>query len=335
VNEIERIHQMVRDGRITAEEGERLIQVLREVDEVDARLDQEAQAIDREARGAHDDSVGSDRTAAVAANAATNAATASEANTDATTAAADSATAAADSATTAPTAAEDATGTFTPPAGDTTVTGTDAAPAGTPFVHVVMLAGDLEVRVDPSLTEPHVSGGPGKLGMERHGADFQVNFRPEGSGYLDRFLTQMRSGKVSVTIPEGYGVDLNMRAGNVRLHGVPYLRGRLTAGDLSADALRGVDLTNAAGDIDVRLLLTEGKHRISSATGDVDVVLVPGSDVRVEGSVSIGDAEAGGAAFTTERSGLGDRVTGTIGAGSAFLEIRVTTGDVHVEVDHG
>src|SRR5690606_28137732 len=144
----------------------------------------------------------------------------------------------------------------------------EAAPAGTPFVHVDMLAGDLEVRVDPSLSEPQISGGPGRIGMERHGADFQVNFRPEGSGFLDRFLTQMRSGKVSVAIPEGYGVDLNMRAGNVQLHGVPYLRGRLTAGELSADALNGVDLNNAAGDIDVRLLLTEGKHRIASATGD-------------------------------------------------------------------
>ena len=331
MNEIERIHQMVRDGRITAEEGERLIQVLREVDEVDARLDREAQAIDREARGAHADSERSDRTGAAASAAA--AAAAAEAA--ATAAGASAANAATDARATPARPAGAPQSTDAPRTTDAPQSTSEAAPAGTPFVHVDMLAGDLEVRVDPSLSEPQISGGPGRIGMERHGADFQVNFRPEGSGFLDRFLTQMRSGKVSVAIPEGYGVDLNMRAGNVQLHGVPYLRGRLTAGELSADALNGVDLNNAAGDIDVRLLLTEGKHRISSATGDVDVVLLPGSDVRVEGSVSIGDAEAGGGEFSTERSGLGDRISGTIGAGTAFLEIHVTTGDVHVEVGHG
>jgi len=348
VNEIERIHQMVRDGRITAEEGERLVRVLQEVDEVDAQLDREARSIDREARDAGDtggrpvrpgDTGTAAAPAAAAPAAAAPAAAEAEGVTNAVTASIRGTGASAPAPKNHQHAAEDTAEDTAKAAAEGTPDDTAAeqpfAPADTPWVRISMLAGDLDVRADSSLTEPHVSGAPGTISVERSGANFDLNFRPEGTGFLDRFLTQMRSGNVSVAIPEGYGVDLNMRAGDVRLHGVPYLRGRLTAGELSADALRGVDLKNAAGDIDVRLLLTEGQHRITSATGDVDIVLLPGSDVRVEGSVSIGDAESRSAGFTTERSGLGDRVSGTVGSGAALLEVHVTTGDVNVEVGHG
>lgn len=310
MNDIERIHQMVREGRITAEEGERLIQVLREVDDADARIGQEARAIDRQM---HDPSA--DAGPVNPAGATQPAATRPTAT---------------ESAATQPAASQPAAPQPAPEA-----PGSTPAPPTTPWVHVSMLAGDLEVRVDPALREPQVTGAPGSVSVEREGADFRVSFRPEGGGFLDRFLTQMRSGRVQVAIPDGHGVDLSMRAGDVRLHGVPYLRGRLSAGDLRADALRGIDLQSAAGDISVRLLLTEGRHRIASATGDVKVVLQPSSSVRVDGSVSIGDAEGHGPAFTTERKGLGDRVVGTLGDGAAELQIHVTTGDVDVEVGHG
>lgn len=337
MSDIERIHQMVREGRITAEEGERLIQVLREVDDADARIGQEARAIDRQM---HDPSAaaGAANLAGVGQPAATEpaptqpAAARPEATQPAATQPAATQPAAARPAGTQPEGA--ASGPATPEPTPDAPTATPAPPT-TPWVHVSMLAGDLEVRVDPALHEPQVTGAPGSVSVEREGADFRVSFRPEGGGFLDRFLTQMRSGRVQVVVPDGHGVDLSMRAGDVRLHGVPYLRGRLSAGDLRADALRGIDLQSAAGDISVRLLLTEGRHRIASATGDVKVVLQPGSSVRVDGSVSIGDAEGHGPAFTTERKGLGDRVVGTLGDGAAELQIHVTTGDVDVEVGHG
>jgi hypothetical protein len=227
-----------------------------------------------------------------------------------------------------------------PAAGATTGTaapgdGTASAPEGTRWVHVSLLAGDLSLRADPDVNEVVVRGDTDSVRVEPSADGFTVrHVKDDGQdSWVDRFLSRIRSGHVEVRVPEGYGVDLAVTAGDVEIEGVPYLRGRLTSGDLDARGLRGIDFTTAAGDLDLQMTLTEGRHRLRATAGDFNVRLGAGSDVQVAGSVSIGSASVRAQGFDTDRRGVGQRFQGRVGEGKAQLDVHVTTGDVHVRVD--
>lgn len=211
------------------------------------------------------------------------------------------------------------------------------APDGVRWLRVEMLAGDLEVRVDPnrkSVGATSKGAGETKLEDTPDGMRLRQFGRRDGPSIVDRLVSGLQRTETTVDLPPGWGVDLDMKAGDVTLRGVPWLRGDLIAGDLDADALEGIDLTMKAGDVDVGLRPITGTHRIALAAGDVDVRLQKGSSVRVDGRVSIGDAKAD-APLTCQRKGMGDRLSGTVGEGAAELELRLTTGDLKVRVEGG
>ncbi len=338
MNEIERIHKMVEAGTITDAEAERLLSVLREIDQADDELAASEKAMEAEARRAVHDPGGAPTAEAVPAaeagddapppavraGTASGAAAGASAATTAGTTTAASATGAATGAATG-----SATGTATP-AGETA-----SAPEGTRWVHVALLAGDLSLRADPSVHEVVVRGDADSVRVEPSADGFTVRHvkDEEQDSWVDRFLSRIRSGHLELRVPEGYGVDLAVTAGDVEIEGIPFLRGRLTSGDLDARGLRGIDFTTAAGDLDLQMTLTEGRHRLRATAGDVNVRLGAGSDVAVDGSVSIGSASVRAPGFDTDRRGVGQRFQGRVGAGEAHLDVHVTTGDVHVRVD--
>lgn len=205
------------------------------------------------------------------------------------------------------------------------------APAGTRWVTAELLAGDIEVYAVAGLTGPEIEGS-GEITAVETDYGFLIKLAPERGGILDRFLARVRSSDITVKIPADYGLNLRATAGDVELHGVKYLQGRITAGDVSARGLEGIDFTTMAGDVDMELRLKEGEHSLICATGDLDVVLSPDSDVTVDGSVSIGDAHSSHPAIRTERHTLGERLTGALGSGAAHLSLRVTTGELAVKV---
>lgn len=304
MDEIARVEQMVVEGLITAEEGERLKAVLRSVQEADElEATRAAEGVEAHDAGPATSLPSGDPPVALMSPAPIPpvsplpAATVPE-----------------------PTGAR--------PAGDA------SAPAGTRWVRVDVVAGDLDVHVDHGLSEPKVTSDSGEATLEPTEYGYRVALGAKGDGFLRNLdgmfvglIGRGRPGDVKLTLPAGYGVDLAKTAGDVDLYGVPYLRGVLTAGDLDAHGLEGVDLTSLAGDVFVSLCSKSGRHRIVNTAGELEVVLLPGSDVTVAGDVSIGDVKAG-PEFKTGRRIVSETVSGTIGAGTAKLDLKVTAGTI-------
>ena len=207
------------------------------------------------------------------------------------------------------------------------------APAETPWVVVEMIGGDLDITVDPTLEVPVAEGGPGYVEVAPDADGYKVRFMPEKGNFLDRFLSSVRSGDLDVRIPPHFGVSIQATAGDIDLHGVRYLRGRLRAGDVSADRLEGVDFALMAGDFEATLDLKGGDHVVTVGAGEATVAIPEPADVTVTGRVSIGDLDSRIGGLDERDVGLGGEVAGTLGAGSARLRLRVTTGDLTIRGD--
>lgn len=208
--------------------------------------------------------------------------------------------------------------------------GSAIAPEGTPWVIVEMIGGDLDIAVDDTLDGPVAEGGPGNVEIERDQEGFRVRFMPDRGNIIDRFLSSVRSGDLNIRIPPHFGVSIEATAGDVDLHGVRYLRGRLRAGDVSADVLQGVDFALMAGEFDATLDLWAGEHVVTVGAGEAQVALRDDANVSVSGRVSIGDLDAHLPELQQRGQGLGGEVAGTIGDGAANLRLRVTTGDLTI-----
>jgi DUF4097 and DUF4098 domain-containing protein YvlB len=293
MNEIERIQSMVASGTITEDEADRLIALLRDIDRTEQNVG--AVAAEAEATGA-----------------------AESAPPDMSRARAD-------------TTAADPSGV----AGAAPDTGSHGArlrtPEGFRWFKIATLAGDIDVTVDGSLAAPEVDGPEG-ISVRETADGYELRLERAGS-FLDRLLSGRVNMTISIRLPENMGVDLRLKAGDVELRDVPYVKGHILAGDVDARGLRGIDLNMSAGDLDLSLLLTEGEHRVNMTAGDMHVRLDPASQVTVDGRVNIGDARVP-EGFDVSRSGVGESFAGTIGNGAARLQISQSTGDTRVSVDH-
>ncbi len=309
MNEIERVAQMVADGRITAEEGDRLITVLKSVQSADEELEETRAQLEDLPQAA-------EAVALAATPAATPASTPSPAPARAPLPPLEAGAAAPEAAAAPHVQSENGE----PQRG--------YAPAGTKWVRVELMAGDLEVTMDPSLSAPTASSDSGDIRLEATEYGYRLASRT-GQGALGGMFGKLRAGDFKVALPSGYGVELANMVGDIELTGVPYLRGTLTAGDIDAHGLLGVDFTTLAGDVFVSLTPQSGRHCVRAKVGEIEVVLLPGSDVSVKGSVSMGDITAS-EPFTTERNLVSERVSGTLGTGRATLELSVTAGSITV-----
>lgn len=352
MDEIARVEQMVAQGLISADDGERLKEVLRSVQEAE----QEGTAPQLAAAGDDRPALPYDASVVSPAGPATlggPAATPSAPGLSApippvpplapTTAPPVAPPSAATTTTSAePAASSTAAATAAPSGAQAAHRSAPAAdaglPAGTKWVRVELVAGDLDVGVDPQLTEPRAESDTGEAALERTDYGYRVSIgRGEGSflrgleGPLAGLLiSKGRPGDLKLTLPAGYGVDLAMTTGDVDLDGVPFLRGTLSAGDLDAHGLEGIDFSSMAGDVSVSLRPTSGRHRIVNTAGELKVTLLPGSDVAVHGDVSIGEAKAG-PEFQTGRRMMSGTVSGAIGAGTARLDLKVTAGSIKLK----
>jgi len=217
----------------------------------------------------------------------------------------------------------------------------DTRPAATEHIaevrrwaRIELFACELDVTIDAGVAVPAVETKNGEVGVETTDDGWRIAQRDRSEGnWLERLIDGVHQGRVTLRLPEGTGVDLDVKAGDVELHGVPALRGRLLAGDLDARGLRAVDLSVSAGDVDLSLDPTAGMHRVRLSVGDLSIRLPAHADVEVEGHVSIGDASAS-APFSTRRTGMvAQLVQGTMGQGSATLRADVGTGDLTVRSD--
>ena len=207
---------------------------------------------------------------------------------------------------------------------------TSSAREVTRWVTISMLAGDLDVSVDSSLSEPVFEG---EAELTRRGGDFEIKQPPRrknGQSVFGNVLGWAQSGDLEVRIPADYGLELRSQAGDVDIRGVPYLKGKLSAGDITAQDIGGVDLSVQAGDVDVSLNLRVGEHRLRAGAGDVNITISEGSSASVEGKVKVGSLSLKGP-FTRRDRTMGGRFEGVVGEGAARLEIDLMAGDVSVK----
>jgi len=214
---------------------------------------------------------------------------------------------------------------------------TECAPDVRSWARIELFACELDVAIDAGLDAPVAETKDGEVGVEATDDGWRIvqGDRAEGS-WLERLIDGVHQGRVTIRLPEGTGVDLDVKAGDVDLDGVPALRGRLMAGDLDARGLRAVDVAVSAGDVDLALDPAAGAHRVRLSVGDLSIRLPAHADVAVEGHVSIGDASAS-TPFVTRRTGMvAQLVQGTMGQGRATLRADVGTGDLTIASDsHG
>lgn len=200
------------------------------------------------------------------------------------------------------------------------------------WARVEMFAGTLRIEVDAGLDAPRAEADAGDLEVTRDGDGWRIAQKAKGDAdWIERIVDAWNRSRVTVRLPSDTGVDLDIKAGDVELHDVPALRGRLMAGDLDAYGLRAVDVALNAGDLDLRLDPIAGEHRVKMTVGDAEIRFPADAGVSVQGRVTVGDVSAP-APFETRRSGVSERVSGTLGDGRAALSVEVATGDLELSV---
>jgi hypothetical protein len=198
------------------------------------------------------------------------------------------------------------------------------APEGTRWCAIDLIAADLSVT-SADVAEPVIEADDDQeiLITPTHDG-VRVGSRRGAS--IDSWIGRMRSLAVDVRLPRDWGLALDLKAGNASVRNVRFVHGRMLAGELDVRGAEAIDVSKAAGDLTVEFRPTQGRHRIVSKAGDVDVTLLPGSHAVVDGSVSIGDLHARG--FEIDRRTVGGQARGRFGDGSAHVEVRLTAGDL-------
>jgi hypothetical protein len=332
MNDIERVRALRDAGQITPEEAERLISVLTELDESPENPGVEAAgpaapvaapeaAAPESAAPAPGVPEPADATSTVADRVRAAAREAAEAAREA---AREAAGAAREASSQAREAVAEARTSTTGAAASSATVPIDLAPAGTRWCTVEMTAADLSVVAD-DVDEPVVEGDEDQKLIVTP-TDDGVRVTSERGWSIDRWVGRGAALDVRVRLPRAWGLALDLKAGDADVAGVPYVRGRMLAGDLSVRDAASVDLSKAAGDLSVAFRPTQGQHRIAAKAGDVDVRFLPGSDAAVEASVSMGDLHAPG--FEVDDRMVGAQARGRIGAGNARVEVRLTAGDL-------
>lgn len=212
--------------------------------------------------------------------------------------------------------------------------------------------GDLLVTVDPTLREPTFTG---EGVLERQGSNYvfrtpfdwkstTVDFaKAMTEGFMSsrasdgkggNWLTKLRSlgSSLKICLPEGYGLDLGLFAGDGTIRGVRALRGKFTGGDLTVEGAEHLDLNVTSGDVTMKVRPVRGEQRLRATSGDVTLTFLAGSDVTVSGKATAGDIDVP-RGFSQGRGFGTTELSGVLGAGRARLELRLTAGDVDIRAE--
>jgi hypothetical protein len=105
------------------------------------------------------------------------------------------------------------------------------------------LAGDVRMLSNPVLSEPRVVEGPvlenGRLGARDYRGDIEVE------------------------VPENFGVNLDVKKGDIRAEGIAFVKGEVRFGQATLERVGGVDLLLQLGNVNATLLLTRGVHSLN------------------------------------------------------------------------
>jgi len=221
-------------------------------------------------------------------------------------------------------------------------------------LRIELQSGDIDITaVEASTTTVDIQPGPGAAArdlaeqttVEQHGDQIVVR-APRGS---DSFFRRTPSLDISVRVPVGSSIDIELNAGDLVSSGsLAAVRVKTGSGDIRLDTVTdSTDVTTGSGEVVVRD--SQGSTRLSTGSGDIGLqsaggraTLSTGSgDVRVReagGSVDIktgsGDAQIDDAhGDVSIKSGSGDQQVGRAVRGRVHCQ--TASGDVHVGVADG
>jgi hypothetical protein len=211
---------------------------------------------------------------------------------------------------------------------------------------VVTNAGDINIKGVPGKTNITAHSRNGTLevihenGMVRMIAHGRID-DPTELGWLNTVLKTIgRSLPVDldVEVPTNLAfLEVKALAGDVDVSGiVGHVKMDLQAGDLKLRDASSFEILTKAGDVKVNTTLTDGESRLIALAGDIGIILQPGSSVSLMASTTAGDVSAKGFILTqTEKRIVGGNLEGRLGGGRAKLECRLTAGDLNIEAAGG
>jgi hypothetical protein len=188
------------------------------------------------------------------------------------------------------------------------------------WINVKAISGDVNIQVDAGLSKPVVEGDDGPLPV----------YMPENSNGKDKLSIESLDEDLDITLPENYGVILEVKSGDVSIEDC-FVAGKVLSGDVSLENIKGLQLTVMSGDVDGNFQLRDGTHSLEVASGDVSLIFQEGSSLTFQGNVQAGD--------TTIRHSKGDlnhenmSFEGTVGSGDADFLIVVQSGDLNIDIE--
>jgi Putative adhesin len=159
---------------------------------------------------------------------------------------------------------------------------------------------------------------------------------PTEVGFLDtvfKAIGRVMPVNVKIKVPSNLPrLEIKALAGDVDVQGVAGLvKLDLSAGDLKLRDVGQFVIDAKAGDIKVNTKLETGESKISALAGDIEVRLEPGSSVSLKARVQAGDVGAKGFILSqTDKRITGGSLEGRLGAGRAKLEVSLMAGDLDV-----
>ncbi len=178
-------------------------------------------------------------------------------------------------------------------------------------------SGDVSIRVDPAIDAPIIEGEDGRLPVQ------QTSSRGE-------FSVESLEDDLEITLPENYGVILEVKSGDVDIEDC-FVTGKVLSGDVSLENITGLRLTVMSGDVDGNFKLTQGTHSLEVASGDVSLIFQEGSSLSFEGSVQAGDATISSPNNDLNHEDM--NFEGKVGAGEAQLLLEVQSGDLNIDIE--
>jgi Putative adhesin len=135
--------------------------------------------------------------------------------------------------------------------------------------------------------------------------------------------------KVPANLPK---LEVKAFAGDVDVQGVTgNVHIDLSAGDIKLRDASQFEITSKAGNIKVNTKLENGESKITGLAGEIDVNLAPGSSVSLKASTQAGNVGAKGFILSqTDKRITGGSLEGRLGAGRAKLEVSLSAGDLDV-----
>jgi hypothetical protein len=208
-------------------------------------------------------------------------------------------------------------------------------------VFININAGDIEVIGVPG-NQLHVEGN-GVLSVMREENDQIIRIGSSGKmdnptevGFLDtvfKAIGRVIPVNIKVKVPANLPrLEVKAFAGDVDVQGVMgSVRIDLSAGDIKLRDASQFEISSKAGNIKVNTKLENGESKITGLAGEIDVNLLPGSSVSLKASTQAGNVGAKGFILSqTDKRITGGSLEGRLGAGRAKLEVSLSAGDLDV-----